>query len=116
MQSLLKNTEIMKIKSVLFISIAFLLFSCGTHKELTEEATIENHQTLGEVIITDSGCIVQIVVSNDTETIKMYPANLDEQYQKNGMFIYFNYEMSRVMQPSECDVNYTVSVSNVSIK
>ena len=63
-------------------------------------------------IYIDASIKIEGVVKNKT----LYPVNLDEKFQKNGSKINFDFTLSRAMQPSGCDVDYVVSVSNVSTK
>jgi hypothetical protein len=43
----------------------------------------------------------------------LYPINLDRKYQKNGLYIQFNYTISRAKSPEGCTTDGVVSVENV---
>lgn len=119
-------------KTLFLLSSLFLFFACGSQKEVatnsvnetkeeveevveeTEEALNNNFRIVGTVHTTDKGCGVYIDAKMEDTSVKMYPVNLDEKYQVEGMFIRFTYALSRAMQPSECDCSKVVSLSDVT--
>ena len=131
---LLIKLEIMK--TLFLLSGFFLFFACGTQKEVAtntmnetatdsvevveeviEEATDtvnDNMRIVGTVHLSEKGCMVYIDAKLEDGSVKMYPVNLDAKYKKEGMFIRFTYAMSRAMQPSDCDCDHVVSVSDVT--
>ncbi len=117
-------------KLLFFTSIVFLFFSCGNQKKVAENENIEkveqvsdqteeetvvnNFRMVGKVHLTDKGCMVYIDAKGDGDSIKMYPVNLEDKYNVEGMLIRFTYRPSKAKQPKDCDCDMPVIVSDVT--
>jgi hypothetical protein len=119
--------RIMKLLPFLFAML--MLSSCGNKQNTvavadatgnedlpTETSTVALEETkiVGTVRVSDSGCPLYIDAIDGDKKIKMYPVNLNENLQKEGMRIQFSYTLSRAPQPAECQVEQVVAVSNVT--
>jgi hypothetical protein len=75
---------------------------------------------LGKVHVSKKeACPVYITIegvfskSTIVEFHTLYPINLDREFKKDGMYIQFNYTLSRAMSPEGCATDAIVSVENV---
>ncbi len=96
---------------VFFFILSLLLLSCGTSKN--KEMVETTNQTKGVIVNTDA--CVTIETTTEGKKVTMYPVNLDEQFQKTDLEILFDYQPSKAPQPTDCKVDFVVSVSNVSL-
>lgn len=106
---------------VILVLISFL-GSCCAQKEVLKDENIDTNPTTeestisGKVYISSEGCPFYIIAIEEGKEVKMYPVNLEESFKKNGIKIKFSYNLSRAMQPSNCQVDKVVSVSNVKLQ
>lgn len=105
------------------ISICFMMLSCGNSKEM--ETVVEDSETVTDVVekirivgtvrITDTGCKLYIdAVENDGSTFKIYPENLDERFQKEGMYLKFYYDKTETEVPANCEVDMCATLTDVT--
>jgi hypothetical protein len=45
----------------------------------------------------------------------IYPIQLDDKFKKEGLKLKFNLNLSRAMSPTDCQIDYVVSLENVSV-
>lgn len=102
--------------------ILFLIFSCGNGKQLKSKTNKETTIYKGIVHLNKNGCpfyieINQCLVSNLSYYLGkiIYPIQLDEKFKKDGLNLKFNFTVSRAMSPTDCKVDYVVSLENVSV-
>ena len=75
----------------------------------------------GTVHLNNNGCpyyieINKCLVSNLEYLGKtIYPIQLDDKFKKDGLKLKFNFTTSRAMSPTDCLVDYVVSLENVSV-
>ena len=76
----------------------------------------------GKIHMNESGCpfyieVTNCFVSNLSYYIgkKIYPVQLEDKYKKNGQKLNFNLTVSRAPSPADCQIDYVVSLTNVSI-
>ncbi|MEY3236071.1 MAG: hypothetical protein RI883_172 [Bacteroidota bacterium] len=104
-------------KTAFLVSILFFSISCSTQKEIIENG-ISASETVdivkGTVHMDEKGCPIYIISKIDGASFKMYPVNLEDQFKIDGLKIKFSYNLSRAMQPENCQVDKVVSVENVS--
>lgn len=86
----------------------------ATASNTTTETTSENYRIIGVVHVSDTGCKLYIDAQEKDKKVKMYPVNLDEKFQKEGMRLKFDYAASRAPLPDGCDAAQVVSVSDVT--
>lgn len=73
-----------------------------------EKVSTEIH---GLVIVDDnSPCKVMIKVFINNETVRFYPLNLSEEFQQNGLDIYFKYTLSKDPMIQACGIVKPVNV------
>jgi len=104
-------------KTLILFSVLFYSVSCSTQKELVDNGadSLETIQMIkGIVHLNNEGCPCFIEAIENGKTIKMYPVNLEESFKVEGLKIKFSYNLSRAMQPENCNVDRVVSVENVS--
>lgn len=109
-------------KITLFSLLIFLLgISCRTNpcKMTADEFTVKGSY-LGKVHVSKKdACPVYITIegvfskSSIVEFYTIYPINLERAFQKDGLYIRFNYTFSRAMSPEGCKTDGVVSVENV---
>jgi hypothetical protein len=106
--------------TLLFVFIS----SCHTSKQTAEDTsqTSDFAPYIGKIHLNESGCpyyieVEQVLVSNLSFYIgkKLYPVQLEEKFKKNGQKLKFNLAVSRAPSPSDCQIDYVVSLSNLSI-
>lgn len=71
----------------------------------------EKNTVIGTVHVSED-CPVWFEVTETGQ--KFYPVNLPDRYKAEGTGLQLDYTMSRAPQPAGCDVEMTVSVSNIS--
>ncbi len=104
-------------KTVILFSVLFFSISCSTQKEIIENGTFDSEAVQivkGTVYISKEGCPVFITAKIDGVLVKMYPVNLEEQFKIDGLKIKFSFNLSRAMQPENCEVDKVVSLENVT--
>ncbi|MFM7684185.1 MAG: hypothetical protein ACKO7P_15795 [Bacteroidota bacterium] len=99
-----------------------LIYSCRSAKNQQSNQTNETTIYTGTVHLNNNGCpyyieINQCFVSNLSYYIgkTIYPIQLDEKFKKEGLSLNFNLNVSRAMSPADCQVDYVVSLENVSM-
>ena len=75
---------------------------------------------LGKVHISkNEACPVYITIegvfskSSIVDFHTIYPINLARKFKKNGLYLQFNYSVSRAMSPQGCKTDGVVSLENV---
>ncbi|MDB3887401.1 hypothetical protein N9344_00445 [bacterium] len=110
-------------KNIVFVIGVLLLVSCCNKKQAVTNSNEEvevntaNNRIIGTIRVSDDACKVYIdaQMSEDKNDIKkMYPVNIDEKFYKEGMFVRFSYALSRAKQPEGCNVDFVVSVSDLT--
>jgi hypothetical protein len=110
----------MRISPFLFF-VLFIGISCRTNPcKMTANEFELKGAYLGKVHISkNDACPIYITVegvfskSNLVEFHTMYPINLDHKFKKDGVYLQFNYTLSRAMSPEGCAVDAVVSLENV---
>lgn len=109
-------------KITLFSLFIFLLgISCRTNPcKMTADDFAIRGSYLGKVHVTKKeACSVYITIegvfskSSIVDFHTIYPINLERAFQKDGLYIRFNYTISRAMGPEGCKTDGVVSVENV---
>ena len=109
-------------KITLFSLLIFLIgISCQTNPcKMTANEFELKGSYLGKVHISkNEACPLYITIegvfskSSIVDFHTIYPINLEQKYQKNGLYIQFNYTISRAMSPEGCTIDGVVSVENV---
>ena len=104
-------------KKLILFSVLIFSISCSSQKEIVENGT-KNSETVqvikGTVHVSNEGCPLYITAKIDGQLMKLYPVNLEKSYKIDGLKIKFSYNLSRAMQPENCQVDKVVSVENVS--
>jgi hypothetical protein len=109
-------------KITLFSLLIFLAgISCQTNpcKMTADEFTVKGSY-LGKVHLSKKdACPVYITIegvfskSSIVDFHTIYPINLERAFQKDGLYIRFNYTISRAMSPEGCKTDGVVSLENV---
>jgi hypothetical protein len=109
-------------KITLFSLLIFLAgISCQTNpcKMTADEFTIKGSY-LGKVHLSKKdACPIYITIegvfskSSMVDFHTIYPINLERAFQKDGLYIRFNYTISRAMSPEGCKTDGVVSLENV---
>ncbi len=94
----------------LSLLIAIVLLSCSFMNN--KETVSDEGGTIGEVRITEDCIYIEAQI--DGEALKMYPVFLADEFKLDGTEIRFDYALSRAPQPTNCPVDMTVSLTNVS--
>lgn len=107
-------------KYIFIVAISLSLFACQTTKEVSQLAEVEqtaaDEKISGVVRAMYKGCSPLIETTIDGELVKLYPVNLSEKFQVDGLKIKFNYLPSRAQQPESCTlITRVVSVENVEV-
>ena len=105
-------------KYILIISILFSLFACGNSKKATNDIpkmTAENYRVIGVVHISETDCPLFISVEDQGKSFTLYPMNLEDKYKREGMKLKFSYAASKGAQPSNCNADIVVSISEVTL-
>lgn len=109
-------------KITLFSLLIFLAgISCQTNPcKMTADEFTRKGSYLGKVHLSKKdACPVYITIegvfskSSIVEFYTIYPINLERAFQKDGLYIRFNYTISRAMSPEGCKTDGVVSVENV---
>jgi hypothetical protein len=105
------------------LPLSILFFSCKPRKEISNSQS-ENlyNPIVGKVHLGENTCpyfieVEQVFVSNLSYYLgkKIYPVQLNEEYQKNNLVIRFNPTISRAPSPENCAVDFVVTLENISI-
>ncbi len=116
-------------KSLIIISIALLAASCGTGKnavtsqpgdaveqtQTDESNNAVNKRFVGTVRVDENdpcGVYIEMIGKADAIT-RLYPVNLEESMKIDFNKIKFSYALSRAKIPGGCEVDMTISVTNV---
>jgi len=109
-------------KITLFSLLIFLIgISCQTNPcKMTANEFELKGSYLGKVHISKNEvCPLYITIegvfskSSIVDFHTIYPINLERKYEKNGLYIQFNYTISRAISPEGCKIDGVVSVENV---
>jgi hypothetical protein len=109
-------------KITLFSVLLFVLgISCQTNPcKLTADEFELKGSYLGKVHTSKKdACQMYITIegvfskSSIVDFHTIYPINLERKYQKNGLYLRFNYTISRAMSPEGCTTDAVVSLENV---
>ncbi len=111
-------------KYSILASLISVLCSCGTIKNQNPNSESKNNFApfTGTIHLNESGCpyfidVEQVLVSNWSSYLgkKLYPVQLEDKFKKNGLKLNFNLTVSRAPSPADCQIDYVVSLSNLSI-
>jgi len=124
-------------KSYLLIGLfGLFLLSCGNSQEVVEDETADlptdqnaetetteeveevmedNYRIIGLVHIQDGECPIWIEARGKDGPLKIYPVNLEEKYQQEGMKIKFAYTHSMAQQPEGCDIDLVAVLNDVTL-
>ncbi len=120
-------------KTLIIIPSIALFFSCGTQKELTQNAddSIKEETITEETVNIDAqvdpiikevvfgtvrhseACLYIEAETAPGELKSLYPINLDTAFQAEGTRIKFEFTYSRAMVPKGCKAEYAAVVRNV---
>ncbi len=103
--------------------ILFLLLICSCRSAKNQNSDQSKGRTIytGTVHLNNNGCpyyieINKCLVSNLEYLGKtIYPIQLDAKFKKEGLKLKFNLNLSRAMSPTDCQIDYVVSLDNVSV-
>lgn len=104
-----------------FILILLLICSCGSAKNQNSDQTKVTTIYTGTVHLSDNGCPYYIEINKCFVSNlyylgkKIYPIQLDDKFKKKGLKLKFNFTLSKAMSPADCNVDYVVSLENVSV-
>ncbi len=105
-----------------FILFLVILSSCRSTKNQNSDQTKESAIYMGIVHLNENGCpyfieISTCLVSNLSYYIgkNVYPIQLDEKFKKEGLKVEFNLTVSKAPSPADCQIDYVVSLDNVSV-
>lgn len=106
----------------IFFFILLVIVSCRTSKWEDSSDKIETTNFTGIVHLNENGCphfieISNCLVSNLTYYIgkKVYPVQLEEKFRKEGLIVTFNLTISKALSPTDCQIDYVVSLENLSM-
>jgi hypothetical protein len=107
--------------SLFSLLVLFGGISCRTNPcKMTADEFQLKGSYLGKVHVSkNEACRFYITIegvfskSSIVEFHTLYPINLDRVFQKDGMYIQFNYTPSRAMSPEGCATDAVVSLENV---
>ena len=107
---------------ILPLSICFMMLSCGNSKNTTSDSStdlttesVEKIRIVGTVRISDTGCKLHIDArENDGSTFNLYPENLDERFQVEGMYLKFYYTKTNTKLPENCKAEMSATLSEVT--
>lgn len=109
-------------KITLFSLLIFLVgISCRTNPcKMTADEFEVKGSYLGKVHLSKKeACPVYITIegvfskSSIVDFRMIYPINLESAFKKDGLYIRFNYTVSRAMSPEGCTTDGVVSLENV---
>ena len=104
-------------KTLILFSVLICSISCSSQKEIVENGTKKSETVQivkGTVHLSGEGCPFYITAKVDGQLMKLYPFNLEDSFKIDGLKIKFSYNLSRAMQPENCQVDKVISVENVS--
>jgi hypothetical protein len=101
--------------------VFMLLRSCALHKSTSEEIVeseslevkIENYRIVG-IVVTSDECPVYIDATEDGNSIRIFPINLDERFKVNGMRLKFDYKEVTEKIPLNCTADKVVELNDVT--
>jgi hypothetical protein len=107
--------------SFLSLLILFSGISCQTNPcKMTADEFEVKGSYLGKVHLSEKeACPVYITIegvyskSSIVDFHTIYPINLESAFKKDGLYIRFNYTISRAMSPEGCNTDGVVSLENV---
>ncbi|MCE2711050.1 MAG: hypothetical protein LW688_00750 [Cryomorphaceae bacterium] len=98
---------------IFFIFLVLVLVSCKTSKKAMDNPT--NTDLLKGVVHTGGDCGVYLSLLIEGQEQKAFPANLPEEFKKDGLKIKFLSSPSRAPQPAGCIVDKVISVEQVEV-
>ncbi len=114
---LLRKVDMYKL--ILFL---LLICSCRSAKNQNSDQSTVTTIFKGTVILNNNGCPHYIEISNCSVSNlsyyigkKVYPIELDDKFKKEGLSLNFNFTVSKAMSPTDCQVDYVVSLEDVSV-
>jgi hypothetical protein len=118
----------MKISLNLFLILLLLFFSCKTKQNINNSNPIKEAATpapVGKSFGTVSfqykatGCSTVIVIKDEAQnnTITLIPKDkLPDEFDKDGLEIYFNYRPLKMPNPKGCSIGIPASITDISKK
>ena len=108
---------------ITFFAVLFLLIglSCQSNPcKITADEFEQKGSYLGKVHMSkNEGCPIYITIegvfskSSIVEFHTLYPINLERKFKKDGLYVQFNYSLSRAMSPQGCQTDGVVSLEHV---
>jgi hypothetical protein len=105
----------MRLFLIIAISILTLAFACKTKPA----ASSVSNKTLGTVShkYKSAGCNTIIIIEKEKDRLVLIPAQpLPNEFDKDGMKIYFDYNMLRIPSPVGCGEGIPATIRNISKK
>lgn len=99
-------------KLIIPIFLAAALFSCGTPKNNALQTDPTTERLTGTVHISE-GCGTLIHAKAGKQKLVIFPNNLDEKYQVEGMKISFYFKNSSIPVPVKCVADARGNVEEV---
>lgn len=109
----IKKKHMERVKFVFFIFLILVLVSCKTSKKALDNPA--NTDLLKGVVHTEGDCGVYLSIQIEGQELKAFPANLPEEFKKDGLKIKFLSTPSRAPQPAGCIVDKVISVEQVEV-
>jgi hypothetical protein len=116
----------MKISLNLFFILLLLFFSCKTKQNINnsnpvKEAAAPVGKNFGTVSFQykATGCSTVIVIKDEAQnnTITLIPKEkLPDEFDKDGLEIYFNYRPLKMPNPKGCSIGIPASITDISKK
>ena len=114
----------MKTLKILVLCLLIFTFSCKT-KQVAQQNTqttdvkTSDPKTLGKVSheFKATGCgTVVIIKDKEVQTILIPKDALPEEYDKDGLQIYFEYKLLKMRNPPGCNKGIPAALTNISKK
>lgn len=108
-------------KTITLIAAILLTTACTIHKKnvdhvISDDNSLSQEEAMmiGTVHVGHKECPLFIETKEADIVVTMYPVNLDEKLQIDGIKIKFSYHPSKARQPENCAVDRVVALENVS--
>lgn len=105
-------------KPFFIFSIAFIIAICFACKTKPAGSSVSD-KTLGTVShkYKSAGCNTIIVIEKEKDRLVLIPTQpLPKEFDKDGMEIYFDYNMLRIPSPAGCGEGIPATIRNISKK
>ena len=107
--------------SPFLLLVLFVGISCRTNPcKMTADEFETKGSYLGIVHVSKNvACPIYITIegvfskSSIVEFHTLYPINLERKFKKDGLYVQFNYSLSRAMSPQGCQTDGVVSLEHV---